>query len=408
MKNFLSLLCILSLCFGCDKAYDLNKIESGDVTIGNDQSEWIMPLAQITVGMDELQDGSADIRAIFDEVDIWLPTTLPGNAEWVDIVRLSSDGTYLDGMLEALIDEMLVPGSKKMDEVVDLIWSNEGYRERFTALIPADSEELFKAEFKKFFGEDNEAGEALRDTMGELAREFLSQIKINTITYNATLDVDDDLIDMLADNLDPEGTVDPVNTLDLYGEVRSSLPVSFEVAADFSETNVAIAPFLVEPDEENDIDHILHSDGTGAPHLYMKAGGSRYPASEETIRNNWHTITQDGQAVFKAAVSNMADVSVEMMERYNLTSDDIRYLVPHQANLRIIDATANRMGLTRNKCMINIDRYGNTTAATIPLCLYDYEKELKRGDKLILASFGGGYTWGSVYVKWAYDGESAK
>lgn len=120
-----------------------------------------------------------------------------------------------------------------MDEVVDLIWSNEGYRERFTALIPADSEELFKAEFKKFFGEDNEAGEALRDTMGELAREFLSQIKINTITYNATLDVDDDLIDMLADNLDPEGTVDPVNTLDLYGEVRSSLPVSFEVAAIF-------------------------------------------------------------------------------------------------------------------------------------------------------------------------------
>ncbi|WP_416994755.1 hypothetical protein [Alistipes putredinis] len=113
MKNFLSLLCIFSLCVGCDKAYDLNKIESGDVTIGNDQSEWIMPLAQITVGMDELQDGSADIRAIFDEVDIWLPTTLPGNAEWVDIVRLSSDGTYLDGMLEALIDEMLVPGSKK-------------------------------------------------------------------------------------------------------------------------------------------------------------------------------------------------------------------------------------------------------------------------------------------------------
>ena len=102
----------------------------------------------------------------------------------------------------------------------------------------------------------------------------------------------------------------------------------------------------------------------------------------------------------------MADVSVEMMERHNLTSDDIRYLVPHQANLRIIDATANRMGLTRNKCMINIDRYGNTTAATIPLCLYDYEKVLKKGDKLILASFGGGYTWGSIYVKWAYDGDA--
>ena len=123
------------------------------------------------------------------------------------------------------------------------------------------------------------------------------------------------------------------------------------------------AAVLLEPDEEGYgvIDHILHSDGTGAPHLYMKAGGSRYPASEETIRNNWHTITQDGQAVFKAAVSNMADVSVKMMERYNLTSDDIRYLVPHQANLRIIDATANRMGLTRNKCMINIDCVSTTT-----------------------------------------------
>jgi 3-oxoacyl-[acyl-carrier-protein] synthase-3 len=112
------------------------------------------------------------------------------------------------------------------------------------------------------------------------------------------------------------------------------------------------AAVLLEPDEEYGlVDHILHSDGTGATHLYMKAGGSRYPASEETIRNNWHTITQDGQAVFKAAVSNMADVSVEMMERHQLTADDIRYLVPHQANLRIIDATANRMGLTRNKSM---------------------------------------------------------
>lgn len=150
MKNFLSLLCIFSLCVGCDKAYDLNKIESGDVTIGNDQSEWIMPLAQITVGMDELQDGSADIRAIFDEVDIWLPTTLPGNAEWVDIVRLSSDGTYLDGMLEALIDEMLVPGSKKMDEVVDLIWSNyEGENETYIeASVENSSSILYDKEIR--------------------------------------------------------------------------------------------------------------------------------------------------------------------------------------------------------------------------------------------------------------------
>jgi len=167
------------------------------------------------------------------------------------------------------------------------------------------------------------------------------------------------------------------------------------------------AAVLLEPNEEGCgvIDHILHSDGSGALHLYMKAGGSRYPATQETLNNNWHTITQDGPAVFKAAVSNMSQVAVEMMKRHNLTADDVRYLVPHQANLRIIDATAHFMGLTPDKCMINIQRNGNTTAATIPLCLYDYESKLRKGDNLILASFGGGYTWGSIYVKWAYDGE---
>lgn len=165
------------------------------------------------------------------------------------------------------------------------------------------------------------------------------------------------------------------------------------------------AAVLLEPSTDGSgiIDHSLHSDGSGAQHLFMKAGGSRYPASEETLRNNWHTITQDGQHVFKAAVSHMADVSVEVMERNSLSSADIRYLVPHQANLRIIDATAHRMGIEREKCMINIDRNGNTTAATIPLCLSDYEHTLKPGDNLILASFGGGYTWGAIYVKWAYD-----
>lgn len=169
------------------------------------------------------------------------------------------------------------------------------------------------------------------------------------------------------------------------------------------------AAVLLEPSTDGCgvIDSILHSDGSGEMHLYMKAGGSRFPATRETLENNWHTITQDGPAVFKAAVSNMADVAVEMMECHGLKSDDVRFLVPHQANLRIIDATARRMGLAREKCMINIDRNGNTTAATIPSCLYDYEKELRPGDNLILASFGGGYTWGSVYVKWAYDGSKA-
>lgn len=163
---------------------------------------------------------------------------------------------------------------------------------------------------------------------------------------------------------------------------------------------------LLEPNEEGlgVINHILHSDGSGEKHLYMKGGGSLNPATHETVSNNWHTITQEGQAVFKAAVSNMADVAVEMMERHNLVADDIRYLVPHQANLRIIDATAKRMGLERDKCMINIDKFGNTTTATLPLCLWDYESRLKKGDNLILAAFGGGFTWGSVYLKWAYDG----
>ena len=171
----------------------------------------------------------------------------------------------------------------------------------------------------------------------------------------------------------------------------------------------AAAAVLLEPDTEGYgvIDSILRSDGSGEMQLYMKAGGSRYPASIETVQNNWHTIMWDGHAVFKAAVSKMSDVSVEMMERHNLTGDDVRYLVPHQANLRIIDATARRMGITQDKCMINIDRNGNTTAATIPTCLCDYEKQLRKGDNLILSAFGGGYTWGAIYVKWAYDGEKA-
>lgn len=169
------------------------------------------------------------------------------------------------------------------------------------------------------------------------------------------------------------------------------------------------AAVMLEPNTEGFgvIDSILHSDGSGELQLYMKAGGSRYPASMETVQNNWHTITWDGPAIFKAAVLKMADVSCEMMDRYNLTADDIRYLVPHQANLRIIDATARRMGLPREKCMINITTNGNTTAATIPSCLYDYEKELRPGDNLILSAFGGGYTWGAIYVKWAYDGSKA-
>ncbi|MCX2743684.1 ketoacyl-ACP synthase III [Mangrovivirga sp. M17] len=162
---------------------------------------------------------------------------------------------------------------------------------------------------------------------------------------------------------------------------------------------------LLEPNEEGFgiQDSILKVDGSGEQYLHMKAGGSRRPASAETLAAGEHYVYQEGSAVFKFAVTNMADVAAEIMEKNDLTSDDVRWLVPHQANKRIIDATANRMGVGEDKVMLNIMRYGNTTSGTIPLCLWDYENQLKKGDNIILAAFGGGFTWGSVYIKWAYD-----
>lgn len=164
---------------------------------------------------------------------------------------------------------------------------------------------------------------------------------------------------------------------------------------------------LLEPVPKDDnvgvMDSILKADGSGAPYLHMKAGGSVKPATLETVANREHFAYQEGSTVFKFAVTNMADVAAKIMERNNLTAEDIRYLVPHQANKRIIDATANRMGIGEDKVMMNIERYGNTTAGTLPLCLWDYESQLKKGDNLILAAFGGGFTWGSSWVRWAYD-----
>lgn len=161
---------------------------------------------------------------------------------------------------------------------------------------------------------------------------------------------------------------------------------------------------LLEPNTEGFgiMDSILKSDGAGAKHLHQKAGGSRRPANHETVDAKEHFIYQEGQPVFKFAVKGMADVSAEIMERNHLTANDINWLVPHQANKRIIDATAERMGLDPSKVMLNIHKYGNTTSGTIPLCLWDYESQLKKGDNLILSAFGGGFTWGAVWVKWAY------
>jgi 3-oxoacyl-[acyl-carrier-protein] synthase-3 len=163
---------------------------------------------------------------------------------------------------------------------------------------------------------------------------------------------------------------------------------------------------LLEATEDENIgikDSILKSDGSGRHYLHMKAGGSLKPASVETVLNKEHFAYQEGQAVFKFAVKGMADVSAELLERNQLTGDDIAWLVPHQANLRIIDATANRMGLDKEKVMINIQKYGNTTAATLPLCLWDWESQLKKGDNIVLAAFGGGFTWGATLLTWGYD-----
>ena len=167
----------------------------------------------------------------------------------------------------------------------------------------------------------------------------------------------------------------------------------------------AAAAVLLEPtaEELGVMDHILRSDGMGRDHLYMKAGGSLNPPSIETVTNREHFIFQDGQFVFKHAVTKMADTAAEIMEKNHLTADDIAWLVPHQANLRIISATGDRMGLDPSKVMVNIQKYGNTTSATIPLCLYEWENQLHKGDNLILAAFGAGFTWGAIWLKWAYD-----
>jgi 3-oxoacyl-[acyl-carrier-protein] synthase-3 len=150
-------------------------------------------------------------------------------------------------------------------------------------------------------------------------------------------------------------------------------------------------------------DELLRTDGSGRESLKIDAGGSLLPASAETVENNQHVVFQDGKTVFKFAVTRMADVSEKILERNQLTGDDIQWLVPHQANNRIIDATSNRMKLSEEKVMKNIYKYGNTTSATLPLCLWDYEKKLKKGDKLVFAAFGGGFTWGAMYLTWAYD-----
>jgi len=171
----------------------------------------------------------------------------------------------------------------------------------------------------------------------------------------------------------------------------------------------AAGAVLLEPNEQGYgiMDALIRSDGAGMIHLHQKAGGSRQPASAETVAARLHYVHQEGAAVYKFAIAKMAEVSGEIMSRNNLRGDMIDWLVPHQANKRIIESTAERMGMPMDRVMVTIQKYGNTTNATIPLCLWDYESKLKAGNRLVLAAFGGGFTWAGVYVQWAYDGARA-
>ena len=191
----------------------------------------------------------------------------------------------------------------------------------------------------------------------------------------------------------------------VVGAEKMSMMVDYTDRATCVLFGDAAGAVLLEPttEEVGIMDGIMKTDGIGRQYLYQKGGGAMKPASQETIDQMEHFIYQEGQSVFKFAVVGMADISVEIMEKNNLKAEDVAWLVPHQANLRIIEATARRMGLTREKVMINIERYGNTTSATIPLCIWEWENQLKKGDNLILSAFGGGFTWGAIWLKWAYD-----
>ena len=193
-------------------------------------------------------------------------------------------------------------------------------------------------------------------------------------------------------------------TVIVFGAVKMSISVDYTDRTTCVLFGDGAGAVLLEPNTEGYgiRDSILRSDGSGRAFLHQKSGGSVSPPSYKTIDNKEHFVFQDGQPVFKAAVTKMADVSAEIMEKNHLKSEDVSWLVPHQANKRIIDATARRMGVGTEKVMLNIERYGNTTSGTIPLCLWDYEKQLKKGDNLILAAFGGGFTWGSIWVKWGH------
>ncbi len=247
MKKSLLLLCLAALCGGCvDQDYDLKKIDD-EITIGNDESEFVAPLAKITISMQELQNDTSDIQSIFSEMDIWLPTTLPGGATSIEIPRMTTDEDYLDALFQALVDEMLVSESPKMDAVMELLWNTPGYLSRLSDQLPTESKDLFEAAFRLIFTSNDAAADQLRATVRQMVSLYLDSIHIAPIVYSMPLDLGDEVEDLLSQNLDPEGTPNPTRYIDLFGTVRSEFPVSFDVNPVFTEANVTVTPFNVEP-----------------------------------------------------------------------------------------------------------------------------------------------------------------
>ncbi len=254
MKKILLLLTVAVCSVGCiDDDYDLTRIDSSDVTIGTEESRFTMPLATIYVGTAQLQDGSSDLQSIFDEVEIWIPSTLPDGANYIDMVRLSGDNEYINTLLTALIDEMLQPGSTKLDAIATLIWSNPNYRDHFASWLPTVSEAEFLAAFKSSFGADDAVGAALQGATRTLAREFLVNIQLLPVYYQAALNLSEDTISMLTDNLDAADEPNPTSALYLLGEVTCDLAVSFQVSVLFESAGVTVPAFDIERNVQTDI-----------------------------------------------------------------------------------------------------------------------------------------------------------
>lgn len=312
-----------------------------------------------------------ELSHMVDTSDEWIMTRIGIKERHI----LKGEGQGSSAMGIRAIEELLRKTHTKPEEVDCLLCATVTPDMQFpaTANILAD-----KAGIKNAFGFDINAGCSSFLYAMVTASKF-----VESGTHKKVIVVGNDKMSSITDYTD-----------------RSTCPIFGDGAA----------AILMEPCDDGYglIDSKMQVDGSGRVHLYQVAGGSCYPATQETVAKRQHYIYQEGQPVFKAAVTHMADVAVEVMERNGLSGETLQWLVPHQANLRIIEATGKRMGLSPEKVMVNIEHFGNTTSGTLPLCLWEYEKKLRRGDNLIFATFGAGYTWGAAYVKWAYDGDKVE